>query len=251
MCPAGADELSDCNRDSSGNPTPGVPNDEDSEILRVFLKLDFNIGVVNFDTDYTIAPGIAPPVAANSSSHASVTATFNGADVNSSSLPPLSASYQIDRHYHDDESSFEIEESGTLNLTNLVLSQLTLGMRYYPVLPDWAFDNGWHDSVMMAYANDYRPGLGADCGLNPPCLQINGLAGTNNDKVSLLVLAGEHNWIDGDLLPPDPADGSFTDEVDDVFNSKNSDFDNIFDIRTVEDTGAPGDTRLDKILVIN
>jgi len=64
-------------------------------------------------------------------------------------------------------------------------------------------------------------------------------------------LAGEHNWVDGDIFPPIAADGSLDNEVGDVFNIENSNLDNIFDIRTVEDTGAPGDTRLDKILVIN
>jgi len=129
---------------------------------------------------------------------------------------------------------------------------MDLGLRYYPELPKWVIDNGWQDSIMMAYANDYRPDiLGANCGANPPCLQVIGLAGTNNDEVSLLVLAGEHNWVDGDLNPLVAADGFLDDEVGDVFNLQNSNLDNIFDIRTVEDTGAPGDTRLDKILVIN
>jgi hypothetical protein len=107
---------------------------------------------------------------------------------------------------------------------------------------------------MMAYADDYRPdanGAAGDCVTNAPCLQINGLAGTNNDKVSVLILAGEHDWVDGDLNPAVAADGSFVDEVGDVFNIENSNLDNIFDIRTVESTGAPGDRHLDKILVIN
>jgi len=255
MCPAGADELSDCNRDSAGNPTPGVLNDRDSEILRVVLELDFN-AVVNFDTDYTIDPVISIPLAADGTRHATITATFAGADIILTSLP-LSARYEYDQHYHVGDTTMDPTDSdyttGTLDLVDLIPGTLALSMRYYPELPDWAFDNGWHDSIMMAYANDYRPDvvLGGNCGANPPCLQIIGLAGANNDKVSLLALAGEHNWVDGDLIPAVAADGSFVDEIDDVFNIENSNLDNIFDIRTVEDTGAPGDTRLDKILVIN
>jgi hypothetical protein len=139
-------------------------------------------------------------------------------------------------------------------MVNFGNGPLSLEMRFYPELPDWVFDNDWHNSVMMAYADDYRPdanGAAGDCGANPPCLQIIGLAGTNNDKVSILALAGERNWVDGDLIPLVAADGSFENEVGDVFNLENSNLDNIFNIRTVEDTGAPGDTRLDKILVIN
>ena len=257
ICPAGADELSDCHRDSAGNPDPGGLNDNKEEILRVFVELEFdpavNGGVVNFDTDYTTAPVIAPPVAATGTTHASITGTFLGADVIVNSLP-LSVRYEIDRHYHDwtEGNTFTIQETGTLDLADLIPGDLTLGMRYYPILPDWAFDNGWHNSIMMAYADDYRPDvLGLDCGANPPCIQINGLAGINDDKISILALAGEHNWVDGSIFPPVAADGSFGDDVGDVYNLENSNLDNIFDIRTVEDTGAPGDTQLDKILVIN
>jgi len=246
----GIPEVHDCHRDAAGNPTPGAPNQRKTEILRVILELDFN-GVVNFDSDYTTAPVIAPPVAASGAAHASIAGTFAGADIITNSLP-LSARYEIDRHYHDSPEVFDIEETGTLDLGDFTWGALTLGMRYYPVLPDWAFDNEWHDSVMMAYANDYRPDvLGGDCGANPPCIQINGLAGANNDKVSILALAGERNWIDGSIAPVVLADGSLADDVGDVFNLENSNLDSIFDMRTIEDTGAPGDARLDKILVIN
>ncbi len=215
MCLAGADALSDCNRDGAGNPKPGGSNDENSEILRVFLTLDFNIGVVNFDTDYTTTPVIAPPVAATGATHASITGTFAGADVIVNSLP-LSASYQIDRHYHDDESTFEIEETGTLNVADLIPGPLALGMRYYPELPDWAFDNGWHDSIMMAYAFDYRPDQVAPCTEGADCIQINNLAGNNDNKISILTLAGQHNW-------DDDADSNFINDLPTIFDAENAD----------------------------
>ncbi len=226
MCP-GLNQLSDCDVD-----------DDDYEILRVFLTLNFNIGAVNFD--YTSAPGVAPVVAASSSSHASITAIFNGADVISSSLP-LSAFYQIDDDW-DEGDSFDVEESGTMDLTNLVLSQLTLGMRYYPVLPDWAFDNGWHDSIMMAYAQDYRPDTPVvPCTEGTDCIQINNLAGNNDNKISILTIAGQHDWVD------DGAPG-FSDDVGDVFDVENADILDIDGTEYLFDRLEPGGN--DKILVI-
>ena len=255
LCLAGANDLSDCNRDATGEPKPGGSNDYDSEILRIFLTINFdtsvNGGVINFDTDYVPAPVITYD-SADGTTHATMVATFSGSEVIFNSLPALSAPYEIDRHYHVSDTTFDDDEIGTLDdVADLTLDSLTLGLRYYPELPDWAFTNGWHDSVMMAYANVYRPDvLGGDCGANPPCLQINGLAGVSNDKISIVTLAGEHQWEDGSALLGVAADGSFADELGDVFNLENSILDNIFDMRTIEDTGAPGDTQLDKILVI-
>ncbi|MCH7882024.1 MAG: type II secretion system protein [Proteobacteria bacterium] len=219
MCLAGADELSDCNRDGAGNPKPGGSNDEKSEILRVVLKLDFNIGVVNFDTDYTTEPVIAPPVAATGATHASITGTFAAADVIFSSLPPLSASYEYNQHYHAGDvvlAEHDPSMFGTLNVADLIPGPLALGMRYYPELPDWAFDNGWHDSIMMAYANNYRPDILGACIEGTDCIQINNLAGNNDNKISILTLAGQHNW-------DDDADSNFINDLPTIFDAENAD----------------------------
>jgi hypothetical protein len=222
--------------------------------LRVEVELTFDSGfadAVEFTFDVTnlvgapVNPVIAP---ADVNGHAQISATFSAAEMPG---PLVQISYQWDGNYTDGD--WNIDESGTLDFDSMVGPTLELGLRFYPELPGWVFDNGWHNAVMMAYANDYRPDLSAaagDCGTNPPCLQINGLAGINNDKISLLMLAGEHNWVDGDINPAVPADGTFANEVGDVFNLENSNLDSTFDIRTVEATAAPGDTQLDKILVI-
>jgi len=250
MCLAGADELSDCNRDNSGAPTPFLPNNYDSEILRVDLQLNFNPavngGVVNFDTDYDTAPAIAPPTGATGASHAWITATFAANDVIIGSLP-LTASYEIDRHYHDGQSTFNIYESGTLDLTDFNMSPLTLGLRYYPELPQWAFDNGWHDSVMMAYANNYRPDIAVTCNEAdiPPdpdvCLTVDNLAGNNDNKISILTIAGQHDWDD------DLGDG-FGNDIDDVFDDENADIGDVDGTEYLFDRREQGGN--DKILVI-
>ena len=79
-CPAGADQLSDCNRDSSGNPTPGVTNKLKARILHLTVTLTFD-GVVNFDSDYSNAPTRGPIVAADGTSHAWITATYATDDI--------------------------------------------------------------------------------------------------------------------------------------------------------------------------
>ncbi len=251
VCANGADTLSDCNRDSAGNATTGANNIR-LDIIHATITLDLS-GVVNFDMDYTPAPAIVV-AAATGTSHASITGTYAGANI--ISRPSLTATWERDQHYHEGESALVAGSSGTWNaaeMDNFASGPLSLELRFYPELPGWVFDNGWHDSVMMAYANDYRPdvnGAAGDCVTNPPCLQINGLGGINNDKVSILVIAGEHGWVDGDVDPVVAADGSFANDVGDVFNIENSDLDNILDMRTVEDTAAPGDAQLDKILII-
>ena len=224
MCPAGADDPSDCDRDSAGNSTPGAGNDKNAELLRVVVEFDFNPavngGVVNFNTDYTNASVIAPPVAASNVGHASITGTFAGVDIIINSLP-LSARYEIDRHYH---SNFDVQESGTLDLADLIPGPLTLGMRYYPVLPDWALDNKWHNSIMMAYAANYRPDILSTCVEGTDCIQVKGLAGNVDNKISIITLAGQHNWDkDGNL--------NFTDDLPSIFDAENAD---IYDVDGTE-----------------
>jgi len=255
ICPAGGNDLIDCSRASDGTPTPGVANGLKARILHLTVTLTFD-GVFDFETDYSTAPAIGAVVAATNTSHAWISATYATANINSIGWT-LSATYESEQHYHANDTSLEVSNNtyatGTVEMDEYIQGPVTLGMRYYPVLPGWAFDNDWHNSIMMGYANDYRPdanGAAGDCAVNAPCLQILGLPGTNNDEVSILVLAGEHIWADGDTVPFVAVDGNFDNEVGDVFNIENSDLDNVFDIRTLQNTAAPGDAQLDKILVI-
>jgi len=247
LCPAPADDPSDCDRDSAGNPDPGAGNETDAELLRVVLELDFdtavNGGVVNFEMDYTTSPTIGPPAAADNTSHALITATFDGADIIVNSLP-LSARYEIDRHYH---TNFDIQESGTLDLGDLVPGPLALSMRFYPELPDWAFDNLWHNSVMMAYANNLRPDIAGACieaDANPllACLTINNLGGNNDNKISILTIAGEHDWADNGVA-------GYSDDLDEVFDPENSDISDVDGTEFLFDRREQGGN--DTILVVD
>lgn len=233
ICPAGGDSQSDCNRDAAGNPTPGSPNNLAAiEALRVIAEVDFPVGVpVEFDMDYNNAPTVTAVSAANGTGHARIQGLYLGADVIN---VPVTLSYEIDRNYL---AAFNIQETGTLIVSDLSSGNLTLGLRYYPELPAWVFDNGWHDSMQMAYALNYRPDQApANCSPGTDCLQIDKLGGINDDKISLLAIAGEHDWLD------EGAD-NFANDLSDVFDVENDNIDTIFDIRA--------DNGNDKILVID
>jgi hypothetical protein len=91
--------------------------------------------------------------------------------------------------------------------------------------------------MQMAYALKYRPDqIPANCTAGVDCLQINKLGGINNDKISLLAIAGEHDWLD-------EAADNFANDLLDVFDVENENMDTVFDVRA--------DNGNDKILVID
>ncbi len=268
ICPDdgnGESNPEDCYRDTSGNPDPGGVNDNNEEILHIRVDITMgeavNGGEVAFDADYLNLPvpvTVSYPAATNLS-HALITVdniAYSDLDLLPARAPTITATYEIDRNNLVGEA-FQIQEFGDVVEADLFAgATLKVEMRYFPEVPGWAHrdNDDWHNSIMMAYADDYRPdqnGAAGDCAANPPCLQINGLGGVNNDKIAVLVMAGEHSWVDGDISPAVPADGAFADELGDVYNLENSNLDSIFDIRTIEATDAPGDIQLDKILVVN
>ena len=253
-CEDDAQQVTDCHVDSGYQPDPGGTGQQPIEVLKVDFTLTFDntpdAVEFRFDVSNLTGPPTNPSITpADENGHAQITATLSSSEI---TIPTsmLEISYEYDSVYTD--SDWNVEASGTLDFSSFAGVTVDLGLRYYPEIPVWAFDNNWHDSVMMAYAIDYEP----DPISSPPCsegtdyLQIDGLAGNNDNKISILTLAGERSWVDGDISPFVAPDGLFTDELGDVFNSENSDLDNIFDMRTIENTGAPGDRKRDKILVI-
>jgi len=249
LCADGADEFFDCSRDGALDPSPGVTTVTHLDIIRATITLDLT-GVVNFDMDYTIPPVIAPPVAATATSHATITGTYAGADI--ISRPSLTATWERDEHFHAGDTTFDAVSSGTWNaaeMDNFDNGPLSLEMRFYPELPDWVFDNGWHNSVMMAYAKNYRPDiLGACIEGDPPsptkneCMTVANLAGNNDNKISILTLAGQHNW-------DDDADSNFINDLPTIFDAENADiFPQIDNSEYLFDRKEAGGN--DKILVI-
>lgn len=216
----GISELSDCD--------DGI----EYEILKVEFELAIPAGV-GFDVDFSAAVGIAVD-AAVADKHAYITGTIQGSDFvqGGTNVPVISASYEIDRHFHFEKSdeSFVMEEFGDLTLASLLSgnTELALKMIYYPELPAWAFANGWHNSIRMAYADTYLPSnlpAPTDCEPLPlppasnDCLSLPDEQGARRDIASLLVIAGEHDWVDDNTDAPVIV--GLEDELRDVFDDGN------------------------------
>jgi len=116
---------------------------------------------------------------------------------------------------------------------------LALTLRYYPELPNWAFEDGWHDAIQMAYSANYLPGsiTGPCTVVGADCLDVLNLGGTNDDKISILTIAGQHDWDDQTV--PD----GLADDIGDIFDLENENLDDLFDASVVGGN--------DKIMVID
>ena len=80
----------------------------------------------------------------------------------------------------------------------------------------------------MAVTQDYRPDEGGDCTVSG-CLVVDNFGGVDNNKASLLVIAGQHNLFD------EAGDG-FTNDLIDIFEPENDSSNMIYDKRAGNDT---------------
>jgi hypothetical protein len=232
LCPNGGDEISDCHRDGGQNPTPGGANDSREEILILDLVVSLPAGTITFDTDFSAAP-TSVVSAGDGDGHATISATVQGTALDLApaavTAPSIKLFWQYDAHYHEDPGGsdppevFEMEEQNA-NIDDgldpvewLGGTTVELEMRFYPELPYWAYEDGWHNAIRMAYALEYKPPATGPCIIDTTCLKLDDAAQTPQDKISLLVLGGEHDWIDTDN------DGELADEMED---DKGSVFDN-------------------------
>jgi hypothetical protein len=241
ICPGDGDVIEDCHVDGLFNPDPGGVGAHDVRVLKVDAILVFPAGANAVQLTFNVSgltglPTNPAVVAATNSAHATITASFPSSDLGTAT-PILFFRFEYDDMYiNGGLPSFDIVKSGNFNIAGFTLTALDIGLRYYPVLPDWVASNGWHDSVMMAYADDYIPGATAPCTVGTDCLQITNFPGADNNKVSLLVIAGEHDWVD------EGTDGFFNDIID-VFGSVNAVIDDTFQVSDLNNN--------DKILVID
>ena len=226
LCPAGADQLSDCNRDWAGNPNPGGSNDTASRVLRVGIRIDLT-AAWSTDLDYNTAPALSYSPA-NATEHARIQAAF--LDANVVTFPGI-LFYERDDYYLANFNNLTVEQqpiqsSASLGDITSPSGTITLGLRYYPELPVWAksSENDWHNSIQMAYAAAYQPGSAATCTAGVDCIQINNMGGINDNKISILTLAGSS-------LISDEGGDQFTNDLGDIFDVENDDLDSIFDIR--------------------
>ncbi len=240
-CLGVTDDVSDCDRDSGGVNVPQGGNATFSQVIRVALDADFNVNatdLISFELDYDVDPVVSIAEEPTEANHAKITGTFVGSNVGATPVNIVVA-YDFSEYY---DTSWDIHASGNLSVTDLMANgQLALTLRFYPELPDWAIEDGWHDGIMMAYADAFKPRATPIPPCNPgtDCLTVDNYGGINNDKVAVLVLASEHGWDDDD-------DPNLHDDLDSIFDPGNAYItinDDLFDAKAF-----PGD---DKILVMD
>jgi len=208
----GVENLTDCE-------TSWVIEGGNTGAMRIDVILDGLTGTtVTFDLDYSTAPSLTY-TPATATSHAMVWATFPAASVVNSTMPTVNdATFEADHHYHVGFTTLGNDEDGVVTIGDFSLNELTLGVRYYPELPAWAFDNDWHNSMILHYAKGYEPGGTQTCDPlvfdpNTSCIFIRMRDSTathpwNRDKIAVLLNTAEHGWVDGNT------DGDFEDDVD-------------------------------------
>ncbi len=233
VCPAGADELLDCSRDSGGNQNPGGPLGKNTRIMHMEVYIDFD-GTEEFEFDYStplpdpVLPDTANPkiTAANGASHATITATFAAANV--VSFPgTIRADYEYERHWHPGDPEINLETgnntyaTGTVDLSSVTIRSLKISMRYYPEIPVWGYSNRWHDYIRMAYAQEFEPPGTGPCVDGTTCMELADSPGSPQ-VTALLVISGKGEWRDLDL------NGKLKNDLGSVFDPSNENFNKTF-----------------------
>jgi len=245
VCPVSSGDEEDCALNSAGTafvPFTNWDDHADVKIRRVILQwnldaefaIEFNYSVAGSTFSYA-----APTGAANASfttTRVPASVTVLPVDVNSS-LPDtadfidavitsceqdndVGSEFNIFAYFNDDAGSAFC--SPTL-VSAVTVNQLDITADYYPELPLWVSQNNWNNSILMTYADEYRPGGTNSCtpedgdtstGAADDCIVLNNAGGINNNIVSLLVIAGEHDFVD------EGAD-NFSNDLHDIFETEN------------------------------
>jgi hypothetical protein len=214
----------DCNQATAAPGVPDssiVPNQLATHVVRVTYANNLVSGVPftrQFSGGAGLDPVYQPPTATE---HARVYFEYSEAF-----LDEIGVDFKYDNNYY---LSFDDILLGNVNYQ--------LGVIYYPELPNWALatENDWHDSIQLVYAGAYAPGNATvNCAPAPPalpgndCITVSNSSGTINDKIAVLALAAEHNFVD------DLAD-NFANDLADIFDPENDDNDDVFAVRVGND----------------
>jgi hypothetical protein len=223
VCPIVTNDEEDCNRDAAGNFMGTAASTVELKVRQVTINFAGGIPIVFADGNRTIA-GIEYWQASSENpdpqNHVYIAAEFD--DVPG---PSYISSFTYDQD-DDFQNTFDILSSGVLIFD--AGDTIKVGLPYYPVLPGWARTNGWHDTLMMAYSPEYGPGGDGVCTLEDG----NPATGAADDclVVTLFVIAGEHDLLDGDDLNNDldyldvnevAPDNDFSNDLYDVFEPEN------------------------------
>ena len=270
VCPIATGWAIDCARNAAGTAFTGFtawPDHAPMRIRKVRLRLavdpDFEI-----ELDYNSAPVIGAPTTPTAVANARFATTFTAAGVPDLSIADavetnlrnfidlevvlceqdnwVGNNYNVASWGEEPDAAPPDADTGVCSVDpatsagHVLNTNVTITADWYPQLPLWIADNGSDDAVMMTYAPAFAPGGVAACtpedgdiatGAADDCLVVTNLAGPNtNNVISLLVLAGEHDLLDGDDFNDDGdytdpnefiPDDNFLNDLHDIFEPEN------------------------------
>ena len=263
LCDNGGQTAGDCAKDN--NPPYGfVPFtgnwDDHADIALRMIEFQYIDTDFVIELDYLPAPGVNPPTLPTAADHARRQYTFNENEV--TLLPIVDPAEPDTRNFFDikvsmcDQDNFVgsglnlfslgNEDANTvlctvdlqIDITSSYHDPLVITVDWYPPLPRWVSDNRWDETIMLSYMPDFAPGGDGACtaDLDPAnpapddCLVVSNQSGINNDFNAVLILAGEHDLLDGDDLnfdgdyadaDEDLPDSDFSNDLQDVFEPEN------------------------------
>ncbi|MDH3759913.1 MAG: hypothetical protein OEU50_02965 [Gammaproteobacteria bacterium] len=226
-CPYVTGTEEDCNQDLMGNFIGGVTSPMWLSVRKYTVTLS---PITQFPiADRTVtAIAYVPPTATR---HAFIEAEFDGPAY------AVNVSWEEDEEFQDGHDIFPVGNTG--NLTYDAGDTVTVGVRYYPVLPEWVTDNYWHDMMQVAYSASMQPGGDGDCVLPVnDCLILQYPGAVTRERPGLLILSGSEGDFDIDdtaLIDDTPGVAPYyEDELGDIFEGENADNppDRIFDYQS-------------------
>jgi type II secretory pathway pseudopilin PulG len=221
ICPPIVGNENDCNQDTVGA-FVGDPSTEPNRVQIRVRKVTSQIDLTNstiFELNYSPSPTISyfPPTADN---HAKINAVFPAGKV---TIPAgfIYYDFEQDNSYLNSftPTVFDTIPAG---VTAVNFGQFDIALDYFPELPAWALatNDNWHDSIQMAFSSGFEPQpLGVPqpgCTPGTDCLTVNNVGGVQNNKRAVLVLASDHDLVDGP-----PADG-IQNDLDDIFDTEHT-----------------------------
>lgn len=261
MCPVNVGDGTDCARNAAGTAYVAFTAWEDHADVRIrMIEFQYIDPEFVIELDYLPAPVVTAPTQPTGTLHSRQRYTFRSQEV--TVLPIVDPAEPDSRNFFDikvsmcDQDDFVGDELNLYSLNNENAStilctvdldlditpsyhdDLVIWVDWFPPLPTWVGDNDWDDAVMLSYMPDFAPGGDGGCTddadpatpVADDCLVVSNLGGVNNNVRALLVIAGEHDFIDGDDLnndgdfldaDEDPPDLDFSNDLQDIFEPEN------------------------------
>ncbi len=227
-CPFVTGTEEDCNRDTNGN---FIGTTESEVWLKVRIVSLFTLNAVP-SGEFQYSDRTATPIdywdsadAENPDPENHIFVSKEYFDTNYFTV----ISYVQDSDFQLD---FSIQSSGSPAFN--AGDSIEIGLRYYPVIPLWALDNGWHNMMQVAYSSAMQPGGDGTCDVGLDCLTLLSTGGVIDNKLALLVLSGNEgdlDYLNTALIDSGGGPLYFEDDLDNIFEVQNNSVDLVFDNR--------------------